>query len=619
MSSNWQYGIKHVQPGEPVAAGVVGRPDRALEGRTDYLKDRLDAAELGQAIFDADATVSEDVLPGQPVYWNYVTKQYEKALAAVGVDAATQTLQVQATSDCVGLCYRKTGKNLADIVLRGIVNLPELTNAVGPAIAPGRYYLSATEPGKLVQRNPAVSVYVCYVEGPKNNCSDVPRVVVMPQVKEFMEAHTHYRVELVCRPAGINTVINADGGQQIHTISSPDPSLPGWLPADHASFNNKAPSGAVFGYNLAQDETLAHTWPPLPPQSVAVLWDKGAGHVGATEVPLGPTGLVICDANGIWWLSNCYGDVPWPTNYSEPGNPPQSGTPECPREESMRVSVVYLRMLLGNERRAVTSLAPAQDSPIAVLNCAGIPAPTGDLQLDLNLQTEPTEIFGGQAFKQILNGKSFQAGWLTEGVVAHNQTQLSINSSRVRNLTNIEKDLLSLPLADNVIAHQGLINISFDNQFSDRELSPQIIRLSDTVERLYLDIPYLGFPAGQASSLRLRFNVPDLNMAGNLQMRLRVRYFGRGNAGQSIPSLYMTYRRLGTPAITGTGLATTDTTVNFNSAIALPINTAVERDSDNFAVAAGDIVLVTLGRAAGDAYPEVGVLRVSGIISKVPE
>ena len=616
MSGNWLHNIKHIQPGEPVEAGVVGRPDRTLEERTEYLKDRLDAAELGRAIFDSDATISPDVLPGHPVYWNYTSQRYEKALAAVEVDQPTQTLVVQPSSDCIGICYRKRSSTLADIVLRGIVAIPELTNAIGPTIAPGRYYLSAVEPGKLVQQKPAVTVYVCYVQGPKNNCSDVPRVVVMPHVRDFLDDHTHYRFDLTCRPAGTHVPPAVDG---THTITSPDVSLSGWLPASHAIFNGKAPAGAVFGYNLSQHLALSRVWPPLPVQSVAVLWDKGIEHLGATEVPLGRTGLATCDTNGIWWMSNCYGDVPWPADYTtipiEVTDPPVE---ECPREEGMRVAVVYLRMLLGNDRRMVTKLEPGPDSPITVTNCDGLPATTGDLELNLNLQVDPTEIQGGQAFKAILNGRKLQKGWLAEGFIAHNQPQVVITSSRTRALTTTEKDLLELPLTDAVIAHQGLINFDFDNQFADREISPQIIRLSDTVERLYMDIPYLGFPAGQASLLRIRLNVPSGNLGSNLQMKIRVRYFGRGTVAQSIPALYMSYRRLVQPATLGTALILSDVSPNltFNSVVALPADTVIERDSSNFDIAEGDVVLVTLGRLAGDVYPEVGVLRISGIISK---
>lgn len=616
MSGNWLHNIKHIQPGEPVEAGVVGRPDRTLEERTEYLKDRLDAAELGRALFDSNATIAPDVLPGQPVYWNYTSQRYERALAAVEVDQATQTLVVQPSSDCVGICYRKKSATLADIVLRGIVDLPELTNAVGPTIAPGRYYLSSAEPGKLVQQRPAVTVYVCYVQGPKDNCSDVPRVVVMPHVRDFLDDHTHYRFDLTCQPAGTNTVETVDG-QQIHTIEDSDADLPGWLPAAHTVFNGKAPAGAVFGYNLSQHLALSRVWPPVPVQSVAVLWDKGIDYAGAAEIPLGRNGLVTCDANGIWWMSNCYGDVPWPADYTtapiEVTDPPVS---ECPRDEGMRLAVVYLRMLLGNDRRVVTKLEPGPESPITITNCDGLPATTGDLELNLNLQVVGPELRGGEALKAVLNGRKLQKGWLAEGFIAHSQPQVTLTSSRTRALTTAEKSALAFPSGDTVLAHQGLIKFDFENQFADREISPQIIRLSDTVERLYMDIPYLGFPAGQASLLRIRLNVPDANLGPNLQMKIRVRYFGRGTAAQSMPALYMTYRRLVRPASGGTALLLSDNALTFNSVVALPPNTAIERDSSSFTVEEGDVVLVTLGRATGDVYPEVGVLRISGIISK---
>ena len=112
-------------------------------------------------------------------------------------------------------------------------------------------------------------------------------------------------------------------------------------------------------------------------QSVAILWDKGEDLVGATEVPLGATGAAIVDANGIWWMSNCRGDVPWPENINT-----EITANNCPREEKMRVVLVFLRLLLGNNRRVVTSLDKDPVSPIQITNCDGIPAQTGDLKLD---------------------------------------------------------------------------------------------------------------------------------------------------------------------------------------------------------------------------------------------
>ena len=631
MSGNWQNNIKYVNAGEPVQAGIVNRPDQVLAARTDYLKDRLDASFVGQALFDAGATIAPDVLPGQPVYWNYTAHRYEKALAAAAIDATTQLLTIQPSSDCVGLCLRKHSATLGDIVLRGVVEVPELGNAVTTPlledhvhhapILPGRYYLSASEPGKLVQQKPGVTVSVCYVQGPKDNCSDVPRVVVMPHTRDFIGEHTHYRFELVPAPAGSHDPEDAVSTGR-HHITSPNPELPGWLPASHASFNGKAPVGAWFGYNLAKHPTLSNVWPPVPIQSVALLWDKGLNRVGATEVPPGVEGLVVCDINGIWWMSNCHGDVPWPATLdtANPVPPPDATTGECPRVEAMRVTVVFLRMLYGNDRSIVTSLKPDTDSPITVVNCNGAPAMTGDLALNINLPVLAEESIGGQALKEVVFGRKFKKGWITEGVFTLSN-QLTITSTRDtrRSLTNAEKTAFGIDPALTIPLHQGVVKIDYTDNLVEREISPQIIRLNDTVERLYMDIPYIGFPAGQASALRVRFNVADSNLGNNLMMKVRVQYFGRGGTptqAATLPALYMTYRRLQKPAALGTPLATTDTAITFSSVVSLRVDTAVTRDSAAFDVAAGDTVLVTLGReySPADVYAEVGLLRITGIV-----
>lgn len=714
MSGNWPYNIKHVTPGEPVQAGVVGRPDRTLEERTEYLKERLDAADLGRAIFEADATVSPDVQPGQPVYWNWTTSRYEPAIVAVTLDENTQVFTVQPSSDCVGMCYKKKAADRADIVLRGLVTFPNLDASIGQTVEPGKYYLSAVEPGKLSKQKPPVTVVVCHVQGPRDNCSDQLRVVVMPQARDYVEEHTHYRFDLVPRPAGSNTIVGDDANKLRHEITNPNTELQGWLPADNAVFNGRAPAGAVFGYNLKAHAALANVWPPIPIQSVSVLWDKGELHVGATEVPLGRSGLVVCDVNGIWWMSDCYGDVPWPAEYSEAWLDGDGLGAECPRDEVMRVSVVFLRMLLGNNRSVVTSLVPDEDivngeiitAPVAVTNCDDLPASTGDLKLNIDLQTADIEGIGGQVVKGAVNRHQLLTGWAAEGIVTTTPTYLTVQGSRSvpravtiangaettftlashgftpgtkvrftpdaasalpaglvadqeyfvvkkdlgtntfkvaetlagapvatttsgsgtykvvsgRYLTNSEKTALGISTTNAVPVHQGLVRVDYTDDLVEREISPQIIRLSDTVERLYMDIPYLGFPAGQNSLLRVRLNVPEVNVDQNLNMKIRVRLFGRFGTTTPLllPELFMSYRRLPRPKTALLPLPTVDTDLDFSaSAKELPVDTVAECDSAEFLVQAGDTVLVTIERRSdiSDAYDnDVGVLRIAGIV-----
>lgn len=631
MSGNWLHNIRHVTPGEPVDAGVVNRPDRTLEDRTDYLKDRLDASDAGRALFDVDATIASDVLPGQPVFWNHVAQRYERALVATEVDTATQAIVVLPSAECVGMCLRKKAADRGDIVLRGLVTFENLNASVGQTVAPGRYFLSASEPGKLTKQQPPITVSVCYVQGPRDNCSDALRVIVMPQLRDYTNDHTHYRFDLIAAPAGTGQAVSNNKV----AIVSPSSALPGWLPANHTVFNGKAPAGAVFGYNISKHPAVSRVWPPVPIQSVSMLWDKGTATAGGTEIPLGAAGLAICDVNGIWWMSDCPTDVPWPASPAVAGAGINNNTEvlasraECPRAEAMRVTVIFLRMLLGNDRTVVTSLAPAPESPIEVLNCDGEPGNTGDLELDLNLQVIDCAPLGvdanGKVLGDVVEKNKLQKIWVAEGVVAHNLTQLSLTSTRTRPLTNAEKTAFDFSPGESVLAHQGLIRINFDNQFAEREVAPQIVRLNDAVERLYKDIPYLGLPGAQESSLRLRFNIPyvSLSAPASLQMKIRVQLFGRGGAltgnTTALPALILTYRKINVPGTGATPLPASDDTLTFPSngqSILVLRDQVVQRDSGLFIVAPGDTVLVTIQRAynVSDTYPEVGILRVSGII-----
>lgn len=627
MSGNWLHNIHHVTPGEPVDAGVVSRPDRTLEDRTDYLRDRLDAAEAGRALFDVDATIASDVLPGQPVFWNAASQRYERALVATEIDATSQAVVVLPSSECVGMCLRKKAADRGDIVLRGLVTFENLDASIGQTVTPGRYFLSASEAGKLTKQQPPVTVSVCYVQGPRDNCSDALRVIVMPQLRDYTNDHTHYRFDLVAAPAGAGQTVTNNKV----TIVAPSSQAQGWLPANNPIFNGKAPAGAVFGYNLSRHAALSRVWPPVPIQSVSLLWDKGVNQVGGTEIPLGAAGLAICDVNGIWWMSDCPADVPWPVSPLSAGagvNSALSG-PECPRTEAMRVTVIFLRMLLGNDRTVVTSLEPAPASPIEVLNCDGQPGNTGDLELDLNLQVvdcPPLGVqAGGKVIADVTQKHKLKKGWVTEGVVAHNLSQLTLSSTQSRPLTTSEKTAFNFASAENVVAHQGLVKINFNNQFAEREVAPQIVRLNDAVERLYKDIPYLGLPGAQDSSLRLRFNIPyvSLSATASLQMKIRVELFGRGGAltGNTtvLPTLTLTRRILVSPGSGAIPLPAEDTALPFPSngqSISALRDQVVQRDSAIFSVAPGDTVLVTIQRAysSSDTYPEIGILRVSGII-----
>jgi hypothetical protein len=289
--------------GEPVDAGTTGRPLRQIEQNVLALRNQLELALLGQVLIARDIDIDPSVQPGQPVYWNAENARAEAALASLEFDTTLQTLVGTAKSQVLGLLMQKTGSTSGDIVLFGWLSL-DITNALdSQPLQTGRYYLSAQNPGILLSSRASLSVPVLYADGTGN-------VLVFPQWREWAEDHEHFRISLNCIPAGDH--LPPDVGQR-HTITNPDTALAGWLPASHAIFGGHAPPGAAFGYNINAHPALKRLFPPLPPSACTLIWDKGIDATGGTEVPIT---LAVVDRYGIWWLSNCYGDVPWPADFT---------------------------------------------------------------------------------------------------------------------------------------------------------------------------------------------------------------------------------------------------------------------------------------------------------------
>jgi len=607
MAKSWDNNIRHIVDGEAVNSGVAGRPDRTLEGNLRYLREVVDSALLGQALFLRDVTVASTVLVGQPVYWHSVNQQFEAALAAVENDAESNTLVPKASSDVIGVVYSKTNSTLADVVNLGWVAL-DIDNAVDGTVAAGRYYLSSAEAGKLTTQRPPVSVPVLFADGQGN-------VMLSPALRDFIEDHVHYTFELTAKPAGTAAYIDSGNGATVvgpppsaedHAISSPDATLEGWLPASHASFNSTAPTGAEFGYNLATHSELERVWPPIPVSAAALTWDKGISQSGGTNVKLGPTGGAIVDANGIWWMSKCYGDVPWFKNYNSASPPADPTTGQCPREEAVQVLLHYARMVFATDKSVVTSLQTPSTSVLTITNCDDDAATTGDLHIDANfdLLTEDDDLDGYQVIKEIADNK-YKRGPVVEGLLAGGDISLSSDSTKT---------------VDGATLYAGRITVSRSLDALDREMLPQIVRLDDVVERFYKDVTYIGFPQGRESSVRYRFNVPPSGLPTNPEFKLRVMLLGRiGGAGISLPAMNASYRIIARPTAF-TVLPTTDTAWNstqFNTVLGIATaDTYVEVESTSISIAAGDTLLVKLSRPAGTGYnAEVGVIRIGAVIT----
>lgn len=333
-----------------------------------------------------------------------------------------------------------------------------------------------------------------------------------------------------------------------------------------------------------------------------------------------PSEFVVFDANGIWWMTNCYNEVPWPTNFDNTGSSSSSsissmsvssssssaGLAECPVPQPMRLILSFVKMTFATDKTVVTSLQPAVGSPIVFLNCDGEPATTGDLKagLDLTLSEDPDEVLGGNVVKSIDNSLVVGKGFVIEGLLA-GSSKVSLTGTRTR---------LSDP-ADptSPLLYQGVVTVDVVVTPTETELDAQLTRLADARERFLFDgIPSIGFPISSASAIRMKFKIPPVGLPASPKLKIRVVLFGRTTG--TLPTLIMSQRVIARPSPTAI-LTTTDTPMTFAAAVSVTADLAIEVDSSQFDIVAGDTVYVNLSRGAADGYAaEVGIIRVGGII-----
>jgi len=321
--------VSHIASGAPGRASSVSGPDRQLESNIQYLKSVFDAANLGSGIYGWNQAVEPTIQVGQPVYWNGDNGRFEKALAAVENDPTTGTMVATDSADCCGIVASKASSAVANILFAGCDTI-DISAAVDGGVSAGRYYLSSSEAGKLVQQRPPITCFVLRSFGNGD-------VLVLPDMKDFLEDHVHFNIELEAQPAG-DCVAQEDG---THTVVNPTTSRRGWLPANHESFGGRAPEGAKFGYNMAQHAALQQVWPPIPIDAVMLEMLRPSDPAGTTQVYGRITEeLVQFDVNGIWWMSDCFNQAPWP---SDCGNSASSSV-SCPAEPPMRLLLSFIKM-----------------------------------------------------------------------------------------------------------------------------------------------------------------------------------------------------------------------------------------------------------------------------------
>ena len=605
--------IKFIKEGEPVAPGTPNRPLRQLDQNIQYLWDVIQAANLGSTVYAREVTVESTAELGMPVYWNSSTSSFDRAIAKMETDSTTGYIKTSDSSQVWGIVAEKHEATLADILLFGYapVDISAATDSSG-AVPAGTYYLSGTGVGKLVLQKPPVSVPVLRADGSGN-------VYVNPSFMDFLENHQHYKFDLTMLRAG-DTTAPAEGA--IHTITSADPTLTGWLPADDATFNGNAPANAKFGYNINVEPGLKNLYPPIPLESADVellrpsIYDWHDSSVKLRERLAGQalSDLVVLDRNGIWWMSNCYDQVPWPTDYTT-GNSLSYSPYDCPPDAVPAMLLYFTKVNFATDQSVVSSLTSV-DTRLKIY-CAGSTTAqaVGDLDIDLDLQFVTTENQPGYKVLKALDGETFTRGAIAEGVYAA--------SSNV-SLYAIDNDGVAVPseTVDGKTVYRGNVGITVSSSLT-QDLGAQIVRLDGVTEE-HSPVLYLGMPDGYATSYTVKFDVPaDAAVGSNFKFRIRV----LGRAAATLPPLAFSYNKStrpssGTPQINPvpdsalvsisdittntTTIATADSAVEFTQATGITVNP-------------GDIIYIQVARDptdAGDTYGgEVGIMQQTGVLS----
>lgn len=600
--------IKLIEDGELVRAAIANRAPVQNDQNVRYLRDLFEAAMLGETIFARNRTVEIDAKVGQALYYNPTSQKFERALGNVQVDDETGLIEMSTSSQVWGVIYRKLSDTKADILLHGVADL-DLSQAIDGDPEFGKvYYLSNTSAGKLTTARPPVGVSVLQVAGESTSGDDTYTVYVNTKFSDLLEAHRHYKFELVSEPAG-ETSPPTPGGR--HTITSPDVNKEGWLPAGHAIFAGNAPPNAVFGYNISAS-SLANIWPPLPLASVSLEWSKGADKdLLGMLVPLGSDQLALINRDGIWWLSDCYDDVPWPVTLdtSAPDSISDSeSSAECPRFLFPQMLLWFSKPIFHTAGTSVLSLTGSTGIRFVCTDDPAQEKTAGHLQalIDLSLLLGDSDRAGYVAMKTLDEDGVIHRGPIVESIKA-GTSNVTLSSE-----------------ASTDGKYVGNVIVSVSSDLEGGEVSIDTVRLDGVEEEFYQDTIALGFPAGRAAEFRGRLLIPaGITVPVGTKLKLRFWVLNRSTLDVPQDIFSLSYRRITMPSTVETpqALPTSAAEVVLGSLPAADVGVSSTADlyftieSDEFTIAAGDIVLFTLTRQGNtDGYSgDLHLLRQRGV------
>jgi hypothetical protein len=241
----------------------LNRPLAELAARTDFLKARMDELAAGECLSTPGVRLAAEAKEGYAMAYSGQRGLFAPARAAWSAESSASGAPLPGdVSVPAGILIRKHTDTSGDLVTAGSMPaFPHLYNLFGSASpAPGLYYLSATEPGRLTLDPPANPVLVALLTGD-----------------------------------GLLTLLTGDPRGSAHEHVSLQLAGGGWLAAVPANFPAAAiPAGAAFGYDAYADGSVAEMTALYQGKAFLTRNDTGANV---------PADLFTLDSEGMWWLA----------------------------------------------------------------------------------------------------------------------------------------------------------------------------------------------------------------------------------------------------------------------------------------------------------------------------
>ncbi len=560
--------ITYINPKDPVSASVTNKPLQELKRETDALQAKIETVDAGNAIIYKSIPCDSSVKVGMPVYWDNTNQCCKPAYVSSELSSLTGEYVTGTPADCIGLAYNKDSAQAVDILISGLVELPEVqTYLKGDS---GRFYLG-NQAGTLTCTPCSHAFPLGVAIGALGPCDRTYKVYFNPSYTNSLLQHQHFSIEL----APVRD-------------TAEERAIPGWSSYSQ-QYDDDAPTDSVYLYNLEAHEELNKLWPPIPMYAVSVMVEWVSDEtVGAKEITVNEAdSLIRVTQDGIYWMSSTY--LPFTTPTSD----------GC--TNAKKVTLNFSKIRYANRMDFVTSLQPDTNQPFKFVDCKGQEANSGDLYAQFTLKDNPviSEDHDGWAVKK------FRDDWKTEKVAVVNALKVNGNAS----VTGTHQ------LEDGYYA--GELNLVISPFAGDTEISPQIVKVGAAQEREIYDVTYLGLPSGRNSSLRLKFEIPSNYVASDVDCTFKLRMQCIAPISGQYPSVSTSLIRIpraNTEAIPITNIVQQELTWTMPSSVTE--GTIFEVESTSTTIKAGDTIIVIISRSSTSGYSaDMAIARIHGVIN----